>query len=135
MQGLTLEKLRKEFRVGRRRLLALDDVDLASEEGQFVSLVGPSGCGKSTVLRILAGLDTPTAGAAFVHGDTPHLARRKHELGIAFQDAALLPWRSVTSNIRLPLEIAGVSTKTSVVADLIKLVGLEGFEKARPAHL
>ena len=134
-RGIELRGLTKEFKVGRRTITALDDVSLHTPEGRFLSLLGPSGCGKSTILRIAAGLEQPTSGEAVINGLTPRQLRREHALGIAFQDSALLPWRSVATNIRLPLEVSGVKPEPGFIDELIRLVGLEGFEKAKSAQL
>ena len=133
--GIDIRGLTKTFTMGRRSVDALAAVDLGTVENSFLSLLGPSGCGKSTILRILAGLETPTSGRALINGQSTMQIQRNHELGIAFQEAALLPWRTVTSNIKLPLEVAGIKPEPGLIEDLVSLVGLNGFENAKPAQL
>ncbi len=118
----------KLFRGRSGDVSALEDVDLNVAEGEFVSLIGPSGCGKSTLLRLIADLDSPTAGTLEVFGKTARQARIDQEYGIAFQQAGLLPWRSVRANIELPLELHGSSRseRTARSAELLELVGLAG---------
>lgn len=133
--GLNIQHLVKTFRLGRRSVAAVDDVSFGTRKDAFLSVIGPSGCGKSTILRILAGLDRPTSGEVIINGESVNQIQKSHELGIAFQEAALLPWRSVVKNIRLPLEVAGIKPDPGLIEDLIDLVGLKGFEQAKPAQL
>ncbi|MFJ9388419.1 ABC transporter ATP-binding protein [Nocardioides sp. NPDC101246] len=133
--GIHISKIGKVFGSGSKAVTALEDTELHTDQGSFLALLGPSGCGKSTILRILAGLETPTSGEAYVDGKAPAELRRDSELGIAFQDHALLPWRSVVGNIKLVFEVAGRRPDMVYIHELIKLVGLEGFEKARPPQL
>ena len=116
---------------------ALVDVELAVEEGEFVSLIGPSGCGKSTLMRLVADLDQPTDGTVEVFGKTPKQARLDQDYGIAFQQAGLLPWRTVAANIGLPLELHGVSRadRKVRVAELVEMVGLDEFANRHPDQL
>jgi NitT/TauT family transport system ATP-binding protein len=126
----------KVFTLGRgKQLQALNAVDLEIREGEFVAIIGPSGCGKSTVLRLAAGLDTPTHGGVEIFGADPKQLSRQHRLGVAFQEHALLPWASVRSNIALPYKVSGRNVDRKRVDELINLVGLKGFENARPKQL
>jgi len=134
-QGLTLSDVSKTFGHGKDAVRALESVSLEAPLGSFTALLGPSGCGKSTILRILADLERPTAGEILVNGVDPAALRRDHHMGVAFQDSALLPWRSVEHNVRLPLELAGRKGEAGGIANLIELVGLKGFEKAKPGQL
>ncbi|MDY7100204.1 MAG: ABC transporter ATP-binding protein [Actinomycetota bacterium] len=133
--GFELSGVRKEFVLDRRPLVAIERFDHVAPAGTLTALVGPSGCGKSTVLRMLAALEQPTSGTVLVHGRPATEARDAHEIGVAFQDAALLPWRSVYDNIRFALQVTGADVPRSAIDDLISLVGLEGFAGARPRHL
>jgi NitT/TauT family transport system ATP-binding protein len=118
-------------------VIALEGVQLTVSEGEFVSLIGPSGCGKSTLLRIIADLDSPTAGSLTVFGKSARRARIDQDYGIAFQQAGLLPWRTVAANVGLPLELHGASARERKdrVGELLDLVGLSDFAKSYPDEL
>jgi NitT/TauT family transport system ATP-binding protein len=124
--AITVSGVSKVFANGTE---ALTPTDVRVDEGQFVSVVGPSGCGKSTLLRIVAGLTPATTG----HCTTPTGSRR----AFVFQDATLLPWRTVRKNAQLLLELEGFDTaeRRQRAADALRLVSLDGFEKAYPRNL
>ena len=116
-------------------VLALDDVSLDLAEGEFVSVVGPSGCGKSTMLRIVAGLITPSRGQSFVYGAESRTMRG--QIGVVFQNPVLLAWRNVLENVLLPAEILRLRGRdtTDAAAALLHMAGLDGFEKSYPFEL
>ena len=134
---LQLKGVSKEFPVPAGTVVALDGIDLSLPKGGFGALIGPSGCGKSTMLRLLADLLPPTSGTIEINGRPPAEARKERQIGFVFQDPTLLPWRSVLDNVRLPEQVsrrtAGFSGLTPM--ELIELVGLAGFEDARPSQL
>jgi NitT/TauT family transport system ATP-binding protein len=133
--GLFAGDVAKRFTLGGKEIDALSHIDLAAPIGSFTALLGPSGCGKSTLLRLFAGLETPSTGEIRLHGRTAEAMRREHRIGVAFQDAALLPWRTAEANIAIPFEVAGQKVDRQAIGDLIRLVGLDGFERARPSQL
>jgi NitT/TauT family transport system ATP-binding protein len=116
---------------------ALQGVDLDVAPGEFVSLIGPSGCGKSTLLRLIADLDSPTTGELTVFGKSARQARLDQDYGIAFQQAGLLPWRTVAGNIELPLKLhgAGRVQRRDRTRELIELIGLQDFAGSYPDQL
>jgi NitT/TauT family transport system ATP-binding protein len=114
---------------------ALSPVALAVAPGEFVAIVGPSGCGKSTLLRIVAGLVPPTAGQVRIAGRPVDGPRR--DIGLCFQDAVLLPWRTVTRNVLVPAEVIGLDPARAGrrAGELLELVGLGGFADKYPKEL
>jgi NitT/TauT family transport system ATP-binding protein len=135
--GIMLKKVSRSFKGRETTVQALDHVSLDCPAGSFTALIGPSGCGKSTMLRLTLGLDAPTTGEIGIAGMPPQQAAKAGLTGVAFQDAALMPWRNVEDNIALPLDVLGRGRRdyATTIADLIELVGLKGFEKALPGEL
>jgi NitT/TauT family transport system ATP-binding protein len=129
-----IKNVTKEFKGGT---VALQDIDLQIEQGEFISLIGPSGCGKSTLLRVIGDLIEPSHGTVTVNGKPARQARRDHDYGIVFQDAVLYNWRTVAKNVALPLELAGWSRerRQQRVEEMLDLVELRGFGDHHPWQL
>jgi len=125
--SVSVERLTKVFPHGDRQLVALQEVTLEVQAGEFVCVVGASGSGKSTLLSVLAGLDHATAGQAHVHG----------RVALMFQEAALLPWLTAAGNVEVALELRGVARaeRKRKAQELLELVHLHGFERRRPHEL
>jgi NitT/TauT family transport system ATP-binding protein len=114
---------------------ALSGIDFELRDGEFLSVVGPSGCGKSTLMRIMAGLDGPSRGRVLL-GDVP-VTRPRRDIGVVFQQATLLPWRTVLDNVLLPAQMQRLdrASSTARARDLLDLVGLSGFSDKYPFEL
>src|ERR1700686_4518723 len=113
----------------------LESIDLVVAKQEFLSIIGPSGCGKSTILKLIAGLASPNSGTIRVDGMTPQNARET--ISFVFQDATLLPWRTVKENIGLGLELEGIpkNRREKEIAALLELVGLKNVARAYPREL
>jgi len=122
---------------GAQPLEALRDLRLNVQQNEFISVIGPSGCGKSTLLRLIADLLPVTTGEVRIAGEPAAAARKKRQIGFVFQEAALMPWRTSSKNVRLPLEVFKRTSKgeRTQAADLLELVGLGDFGDKRPDEL
>lgn len=132
---LDVDHVTKVYTNGEREVLALKDITVTVDKGEFISIVGPSGCGKTTLLEILCGLRTPTSGTVKIKGETvtgPHPA-----IGIVFQEESTFPWRTVLENVEFGLQMRGVpkAERRERARHMIALVGLAGFENAYPYQL
>jgi len=129
---IALDGVTKQFRSGA---LALQNVSMRVDKGEFVSLLGPSGCGKSTLLRLVSGLTPASAGSIAVNGMTPANAREL--MSFIFQDATLLPWRTVEQNVGLGMELehAARPARREKVAKMLELVGLTHVAQRYPRQL
>jgi NitT/TauT family transport system ATP-binding protein len=133
--GIDIEHLTIRLGQGKQAFDAVQDVSLRIRPGEFVCVLGPSGCGKSTLLGGLAGHWQPSGGTIRVDGDTvagPHPDR-----GLVFQHHTLFPWKKVLDNVAFGLKMKGVSRaeRHQRARDMLKLVGLEGFEDRYPVQL
>jgi len=120
---------------GDTPLHVLEDIHCRVDEGTFVSIVGPSGCGKTTLLRVIAGLETPSSGRVLI--DRRELSTTTDRVGLVFQEYALFPWLTTLQNIQIGLEIMGTPKRERLLAayDYIQRFGLSGFEDSYPREL
>src|ERR1700682_5652795 len=132
-EKIAIRALSKTFRSNDMEVAALDDFDLRIGEGEFICIVGPSGCGKTTLLRILAGLEMPTAGAV----DIIRRDRTRPLTSMIFQETSIFPWLSVRNNVAYGLDMRRVerATRNRIVEHFLQLTGLARFADAFPHQL
>src|SRR5882757_5095429 len=133
---IRLNNVRKVYRAQGQEFLAVSNVTMDITEGELVALVGPSGCGKTTVLKILAGLHDADGGSVQIgNAQTPFNPGR--DVGMVFQQALLLKWRTILDNVLLPAEIVGLPMKAARTRarELLQMVGLAGHEEKYPQQL
>lgn len=133
---LSVEQVSLHFETPNGVLKAVDEVSFGVETGRFVGLVGPSGCGKSSLLLMMAGLQKATFGDIIVEGK-PLTGPRPQDVGVIFQESSLLPWKTASENVEFPLALRGVdkAERKQLATDMLKLVGLSGFEDRHPFEL
>jgi NitT/TauT family transport system ATP-binding protein len=134
---IALRGVTKVFEARHGHVHALDGINLSVRNKEFVCLLGPSGCGKSTILGLIAGLTRPSSGFVTINDQSIDAARREHRIGLVFQDAVLLPWRTAAENVSLPLEVLKISRseREAKVKSVLELVKLDGFERRFPHEL
>ncbi|MDH7797198.1 MULTISPECIES: ABC transporter ATP-binding protein [unclassified Beijerinckia] len=137
---LVVDNIGKTFASASGPVQAIDRIDIKAKAGEFISVLGPSGCGKTTLLRMIGGLERPTQGDVSIGGHSVWKSRggeAVRSLAFAFQDSRLFPWFSIEDNIALPLRLRGEPKQKRLARarELCALVGLQGFEKARPRQL
>ena len=132
---IKFENVKKSFqKLDGETVNALNGINLTVNSGDFVCLIGPSGCGKSTLLRLLAGLDTPTEGTIYLDGEK--VEKPSSDRGLVFQNHTLFPWLNIYDNISFGLHVRKIfKEKKSLVDEMIRIVGLSGFEKSFPHQL
>lgn len=141
---VTYDDVTKVYGEGEEKVVAVKDLELDVEEGEFISIVGPSGCGKTTLLHLTAGLLPATQGSIEIEGtNVQSPEHEKHSVGLVFQTPVLLDWRTVRKNVLLPIEImlendtidGDIEQYREKANELLELVGLEGFEESYPKEL
>ena len=134
---VAIRGLGKTFGADGSGTVALSDIDLTIRPGELISLIGPSGCGKSTLLRIIGDLTAPTSGTVEVNGKPAARARTDRDYGMVFQAPVLFDWRTIESNVGLPLEIIDMprSRRAGRIADMLALVELSDFARHHPWQL
>ncbi|MCA0456994.1 MAG: ABC transporter ATP-binding protein [Chloroflexi bacterium] len=135
---ISIQNLTKRFQGSDSgSVLALDNINLNIEQGEFISLIGPSGCGKSTLLRVIADLIQPTSGTVTVNGKPAPQARKDRDYGMVFQNATLYDWRTILKNVQLPLEIMNYPKpeRDRRAREMLSLVELGEFEDKYPWQL